>query len=335
MIKLSGMLEYSMGGFLCLRGFASFHLLSQISEPNADYQRGLDKEHKNEIAQFLTLGEYRFFPEVILSLSLSDGKENLDVVEMFHKSLSSGNTWNKSVGDIQFSVSQNVTKSIPNAFSKKYQNEKLNIAHIKFNEAVYKLTRIDGNHRLSVADQVEEDFAIPYCLLLFRYPRENEQYSRAIFHNINAKQIPLNLEENIKVILDSATVFSDDKLIKDNSFGWKYYLARKTIEDIDFAYFPAISSYILSAKYSFFVELYGFLIDNRYIEKNDRSVQIVKERLYEVERALIESEITATTTNIAVIGALAYYCLTNELKYKGFLSWIKKNNIGNVKKTAY
>jgi len=29
---------------------------------------------------------------------------------------------------------------------------------------------------------------------------------------------------------------------------------------------------------------------------------------------------------------LAYYRLTNESKYRGFLSWIKKNNIGNVEK---
>ena len=29
---------------------------------------------------------------------------------------------------------------------------------------------------------------------------------------------------------------------------------------------------------------------------------------------------------------MAYYKLTNESKYRGFLSWIKKNNIGNVEK---
>ena len=36
MVKLSGILEYSMGGFLCLRGFASFKMLSAISEPNPE-----------------------------------------------------------------------------------------------------------------------------------------------------------------------------------------------------------------------------------------------------------------------------------------------------------
>ena len=65
---------------------------------------------------------------------------------------------------------------------------------------------------------------------------------------------------------------------------------------------------------------------------NDSAISKVRTQLVEVERALIESEITATTTNIAVIGALAYYRLTNESKYRGFLSWIKKNNIGNVEK---
>lgn len=332
MVKLSGILEYSMGGFLCLRGFASFYLLSQISEPNADFQRTLMDKHKSEIAQFLAFGEYRFFPEVILSLNLSNGKENLDMVESFHENLYAGNTWNRNIGNIQINISQNITKNVLNSFAKKPQEDKINIAHIKFDETVHKLIRIDGNHRLSVAEQVTEDFTVPYCLLLFRYPEENEQYSRAIFHNINAKQIPLNLEENIKVILESKGVFSDDKLKRDKTFGWKYYLARKTIEDIDFAYFPAISSYIISAKYSFFVELYGFLIENGSIEENDGAVQIIKERLYEIEKALIESEITATTTNIAVIGALAFYQLTDRFKYRGFLSWIKKNNIGNVEK---
>lgn len=77
MIKLSGILQYSMGSFLCLRGFASFKLLSAISEPNPEVQRELIDTHKGEMAKFLNSGEYRFFPEVILSLNLTDGKKIL------------------------------------------------------------------------------------------------------------------------------------------------------------------------------------------------------------------------------------------------------------------
>ena len=71
MVKLSGILEYSMGSFLCLRGFASFKMLSAISEPNPEVQRDLIAQHQGEMAEFLNEGEYRFFPEVILSLNLS------------------------------------------------------------------------------------------------------------------------------------------------------------------------------------------------------------------------------------------------------------------------
>ena len=38
MIKLSGILEYSMGGFLCLRGFASYKMLSAISKRMQKYR---------------------------------------------------------------------------------------------------------------------------------------------------------------------------------------------------------------------------------------------------------------------------------------------------------
>lgn len=332
MIKLSGILEYSMGGFLCLRGFTSFKLLSAVSEPNPEVQRELIEKHKGEMASFLCNGEYRFFPEVILSLNLTDGMEHFDEVEVFHASLQSGQTWNKCIGDIQFSISQNITKNVVNQYNPMPRIEKINIAHIKFDETMRKLTRIDGNHRLSAADEITDDFVVPYCLLLFRYPKENDQYSRAIFHNINAKQIPLNLEENLKVILGSPDVFSDDKLKNDPSFGWKYYLARKTIQDVDLTYFPNIRTYVTSAKCSFFVELYNFLLKNHIVEPEECSVDIIRSKLTDVESALAGSKIAATTTNIAVIGALAYYRLTDSFKYRGFLSWIKKNNIGNVER---
>ena len=73
MIKLSGILDYSMGGFLCLRGFVDYKILSKASKENEDIQRALIEEHKGEMAEFLNNGEYRFFPEVVLSVSLATG----------------------------------------------------------------------------------------------------------------------------------------------------------------------------------------------------------------------------------------------------------------------
>ena len=222
MIKLSGILEYSMDSFLCLRGFASYKMLSAISKPNTEVQRGLIDEHKGDMARFLNVGEYKFFPEVILATNLTDGTKDFDEVGLFHESLQSGQTWNKSIGNFQFNISRHASKNILNQYDRLPRVERIYLAHIKFDETVCELTRIDGNHRLSAADEVETDFTLPFCLLLFRNPSESDQFTRAIFHNINAKQIPLKLEENLKVILESPQVFSDDTLVRDPSFGWKY-----------------------------------------------------------------------------------------------------------------
>ena len=319
MKTLSGILEFSMGNFLCLRGYADYKTLSNISEPNKDVQRELMENHKGEMAAFLNSGEYRFFPEIVLSVSLLTDNNHTEVSEFLNAVLGK-KEWNKKLGEINISIFNHDA------------GDKNRVAHITFDETKIKLNRIDGNHRLSAANEVVGDFKVPFCLILCQNPDDENRYSRAIFHNINAKQIPLDLEDNLKVILGSSEVFSDDKLKTDPSFGWKYYLARKTIYTIDFSYFPSINSYISASKHSFFVDLYGFLIKNKSVEENDSAIATVKSQLVEVEQALVESEIIATTTNIAVIGALAYYKLTNESKYRGFLSWIKKNNIGNVEK---
>lgn len=320
MAKLSGILKFSMGGFLCLRGFAKFKELSRISEPNPDVQRDLMKDHQWEMVDFLNKGEYRFFPEVVLSVSLAT-ENNFREVEEFFSCVYNQKAWKgKNLGIYTISIFHHGV------------GDKNVIAHISFDETYVKLNRIDGNHRLSAAELVDIDFDVPFCLILNRSLDEESRYSRAIFYNINAKQKSLQLEENLKVILDSPETFTDSRLIEDPTFGWKYYLARKTLQTIDFTYFPAVNSYICNSKYSFFVDLYGFLIESDKIEKADIEVDNMKARIVDIEKVLVESEITATTTNIAVIGTLAYYRLTDSFKYRNFLSWVKRNNIGNVDK---
>ena len=330
MVKLSGILEYSMGGFLCLRGFSLYKLLSQISSPNPAVQRDLIEKHRGEMADFLNQGEYRFFPEVILSMNITDGENDFDLLADMHSTLQGGKTWNKRINGLTFHVSQNITKSVIGPYSSMPEIDRINIAHIIFDENKHFLTRIDGNHRLSAAAEVKEDFHTPFCLLLFQTPQENEQYSRAVFHNINAKQIPLLLEENLKVMLSSREVFPDAKLISDPSFGWSYYLARKIISEIDYSYFPLIYSFIGRMQYSFFVDLFSYLIQNNSMEKSDEAVGKLKSELVKIERSLADVKITGAAQNVAVIGALAYYRLTNASKYGGFLSWIMKNNICSI-----
>ena len=330
MVKLSGILEYSMGGFLCLRGFASFKMLSAISDSNPDIQRDLISGRTEELGQYLNRGEYRFFPEVILALNLTDGNSQFDVLSQFHEDLQAGKTWNKNIGDFEFNISQNKTKNVLGTFSRLPAIDRINIAHLKFDETAHKLSRIDGNHRLSAADEVGEDFQTPFCLLLFRDPKEKEQYSRALFYNINAKQVPLSLEETLKVILENEEVFSNEKLKTDPTFGWKFYLARKTALDGNLEQYPFIYALVRNCKYTYLLEEFEILLKENALPSSDDAIKLFCDQLPLIETALQEAQLRTVPQNLAVIGAISYYKLTDEDKYVQFLNWVKKNSIATA-----
>jgi hypothetical protein len=172
---------------------------------------------------------------------------------------------------------------------------------------------------------------VPFCILLFDSEAQNDEFSRAIFHNINSKQIPLRIEENRKVIIDSEAVFSDHTLETDPSFGLEYKCTRSLLKMIDMSVFNYINTYISGSKFTFFIDVFKYLMDNGTIPREEEMATAkVKQALFDIEHALRESDIVASTHNISVIGALAYYKLTNTDKYLHFIEWVKKNNIGNI-----
>ena len=131
--------------------------------------------------------------------------DNYDEVSRFFETMRSKGEWGrKQLGKFRISVFRHNTKA----------NNRL--AEITFNEYTLKLNRIDGNHRLSASDNVEGDFSVPFCLVLTPNDLDQKVFSTAIFHNINAKQIPLNLEDNLKVI-DKA-IEKNVKGLCDNEF---------------------------------------------------------------------------------------------------------------------
>ena len=99
-----------------------------------------------------------------------------------------------------------------------------------------KLFRIDGNHRLSAAKDAKPGEAnynlpTPFCIVLHDDPTQAQCFEKVVFHNINAKQIPLTSEENLRLILQAGdgALFSDNDLLTKPSFGPAYYLARKLL----------------------------------------------------------------------------------------------------------
>ena len=55
-----------------------------------------------------------------------------------------------------------------------------------------------------------------------------------------------------------------------------------------------------------------------------------REQLPQIEAALQEAQLHVIPNNLAVIGAISFYKLTNATKYQHFLSWVKENSITRV-----
>ncbi len=89
-MKLKGVLDFSLGNFLCLRGFARMGDLYNFSEPDLSFQRDLLKLHEKEMVAFLREGEFLFFPEVILSTTLSPDEGNMEEVTRLFESVRQG-----------------------------------------------------------------------------------------------------------------------------------------------------------------------------------------------------------------------------------------------------
>lgn len=67
---IRGILDSSLNGQLCIRGFAPIKELARISNANYKYQRKPLAEQEETIRYFLDTEPYLFFPEIILSLKI-------------------------------------------------------------------------------------------------------------------------------------------------------------------------------------------------------------------------------------------------------------------------
>lgn len=325
-MKLNGMLSKIMDNYLCLRGVASIKALAKLSEINPDIQRDLIEDHKDEMKEFLERGEYAYFPEVVLSMNvgLSDVVQDFENLADAVDSADKG--FNSKVGKVKINFKSDENKLIDD-------RKQLKVAQLTFEEDDIKLSRIDGNHRLSAADYLANDILIPFCLIIFPNAEEAKNNSRAIFHNINSKQIPLKLEQNLKIIIESADVFTDSILEKSQPFGPHYKHTRKLLcgnDKIDFACFPNIKEFVYDNKYSFFTDLFRHLLKENLIG-DTTAVDDVKRELVNVENAINQASIVTAYKNSSIVGALAYYKLTDIDKYNRFIIWVAKNHIADAK----
>lgn len=328
-MKLKGILDFSLGNFLCLRGFAPMGDLYDISEPDPGFQRDLLKNREKEMVAFLRDGEFLFFPEVILATTLSPEETDSETVRQLYENIRAG----KSFANLKFPdyrVACKVQKTKSGVESRAY--DVFQTGTIELNtKFTRKFSRIDGNHRLSATPKDTKFRAhnTPFCLLLFRNKKEAAKFSRALFHNINYRIVPLTMEQNLKLILDDEAIFPDAKLKEHEFFGWPYYHARKVHQKLtdDFVFIPNLKPLIEAEPRTFLLRQFEFLIARSVLNDNDNAIKRFKEALGKVNGLFDTSPALKESKNRGLLAALIYYELKKDTPVASFVRWVLDNHL--------
>lgn len=299
-VTLSGIRRRVLGGYNCLRGYATMPELLKISEVK-DYQREPLKKHLDEIKKFYSKGEYLFFPEIILACEIDDPYfiENM----------------------------QNDYAATLYSTGIKYRYYKSNgSSELKINCKEITLHIIDGNHRLQAyidAPFDDGDFKqVPFCVL-FLLKGTNDRDARVIFNNINYKHKPLELEDNLKIMFSN---YEDEASFEEdltNIFGLEYEEAKNLLLKIEdsaiFNHFQKLFPKYRTACY----EIMNFIkhkekLTKGLCEEHD-FVAIIQEYIFD--------NLKSTSIDLGLFISLLYMQLFDKDNYMYFLNWVKKYKI--------
>lgn len=297
-IILSGIRQQVLGGYNCLRGYAPMNDLIEISEAK-NYQRKIIDKHIKEISDFYRSNKYLFFPEIILACEIDDSE--------FFTSM-----------QLEYGATL-YSKGI------KYRYYKSNgKSELKIDTKQIKLHIIDGNHRLKafVETPFEETKLVPFCIL-FLSKGNNDKDAQVIFNNINYKQKPLRLEENLERIFsdDDENTFLDSEI--KEAFGLEFLEAKKLlikIENSDIVeHFKKLFPDYRTACYKImeFIKYKNNLTDD-FCEAKDL-VKIIKEFIFK--------NLKSISIDLGLFIALLYITLFDKDNYMYFLNWVKKYKI--------
>jgi len=351
---LQGVLDRSLGNFVCLRGYARLGDLYQISAPDPSYQRDLISHQQERMEKFLDDGEFLFFPEVILGTSLNNGNLTATVNDFLSQFDSGkGATYSFSAFDLKYSVT---TRKSTEESRKTilYRRATLNIKDILGGvNFINKFHRIDGNHRLSIlSDDLEDkltpekirrykDLNVPFCLVLFNDNENLQRFSRALFHNVNYRQIALTMEQSLKQILEDTELFSDDTLL--NKFGVEYLLARKVLSSLgEMKMIPNIAKVVnseddkLVTKRTFLLKTFEGLVKKQLIIPDENKIDLEAGKFQE-QLSIINAEYKhpnlGKQCNSGLLSAFLHYAYQDDAKLNVFKNWVLENHIYQMKDT--
>lgn len=314
-MRLTGILGNSLNGQLCLRGFANIKDLARVSKADYTYQR--NPIDRSDISDFLEKQAYLFFPEVILGYKVKT-KGAVSAIQLIQEGKKA-----KSEEGIF-----NVKKIIIDGETEKFVTLEIDEA-----KNPQPFSRIDGNHRLLAAEKSTnskvENMIAPYCLLLGEDTTEFDKATKVFFYNINTKTIPLTSEENLKVLIDDDTNFSNEEL--EEIFGGKHPVKTRELRNTVKSEIFGNIQHIINGQYRTCLnKVFKSLLDNGedesiIVEKVLASLQAIN-TLYASEPQLTDNE------NLEIFTAFLYYHVKDgSTKFEIFKNWILNNQILNAK----
>lgn len=337
---LRGILDRSLGTVVCIRGFAQIKDLERASRPNQNYQRELIPTHQKEILDYLQQSEYKFFPEIILSYTLDEKRDNAKLYNSRGEILDISGK--KPGTKVTFSKKVTTYKGQEDSRN----SEKVEIVTIDIDETIIveheiPFHRIDGNHRLSASNGLksidDKALATPFCLILLSGDIADEKFESVIFHNINSKGEHLTSEENLKALLNEKH-FTDDEISRN--FSWSYVKARQLVAKLDFDYLQGVRNSFTNPKNTatlhprtVAINAIEFLKNKRLITKGVGILALLKaigkvNSTYEAE-----GHLTASLEEGLFI-AFLYYAEKDKdgnSLMEAFKNWVISNNIYQIK----
>jgi hypothetical protein len=348
-VILSGILHTSLGGFTVIRGVAPLGDLARCSRFDGAYQRNLIETHRSEIEQFLADRQFLFFPEVVLSASLSFDYKRAGKREVRPLGdLFTGKGFASNVDGLSVRV---VKSKLPKGQEVVGGSAAPTLAFLEVPEDQLtrddglRLFRIDGNHRLGAARDLKPgdstyQLDTPFCVVLHEDPTEKQRFEKVVFHNINAKQIPLTSEENLRLILQTGdgALFTDDVLLTKRSFGPAYWLARHLLPEFSSAFLSGFSKHFEN-KHTLALGLAQFLMAKQAVV-DSADATVLQAELPRLRQALKAVNACYESTSgqplresacHGVLTAFVYFALKNDgRQLPAFTGWIESNRIDRL-----
>jgi len=232
-IEFEGLFSESvLGIFRIIRGFADLRDLAAVSVPYkmedgeqgfrvVGHQRVESARHAQEIKNYLEQSENRFLPEVILSVR-SQVRLVVNRGEIDPDELGLGETVFGVESDNGDLVDITRRYSSPTMRMQRLRVRRGDLEQLKQDKII---RRIDGNHRLHLAEQLTEDpntpnkYLAPFCMVLLG-PTDNDADDFAeslIFHTINSTALPLESEHGLRLLLGQDPAHA---MTPDNEFAY-------------------------------------------------------------------------------------------------------------------